>query len=113
MTEKIERLGAGLEARDKVSCLKHLKKNDCVINGWDVIFFFCQICDQQLVELKELYDAEQRLSAELGEKLGKTQVSFQSESSGFTVLANLLLITSVLSLDCRKIWRTPRVLCMI
>jgi hypothetical protein len=76
------------------------------------IFFF-QICDQQLVELKELYDAEQRLSAELGEKLGKTQVSFQSESSGFTVLANLLLITSVLSLDCRKIWRTPRVLCMI
>ncbi|XP_006653984.1 kinesin-like protein KIN-5A [Oryza brachyantha] len=44
MTEKIERLGADLEARDK-----------------------------QLVELKELYDAEQLLSAELGEKLGKTQ----------------------------------------
>jgi kinesin family protein 11 len=44
MTEKIERLGADLEARDK-----------------------------QLVELKELYDAEQLLSAELSEKLGKTQ----------------------------------------
>ncbi|GJM94430.1 hypothetical protein PR202_ga11071 [Eleusine coracana subsp. coracana] len=39
MTEKIERLGVDLEARDK-----------------------------QLVELKELYDAEQLLSAELGEK---------------------------------------------
>ncbi|TVU18121.1 hypothetical protein EJB05_34194 [Eragrostis curvula] len=44
MTEKIERLGVDLETRDK-----------------------------QLVELKELYDAEQLLSAELGEKLGKTQ----------------------------------------
>ncbi|KAG8084519.1 hypothetical protein GUJ93_ZPchr0010g9483 [Zizania palustris] len=44
MTEKIERLGADLEARDK-----------------------------QLVELKELYDVEQLLSAELGEKLEKTQ----------------------------------------
>uniref|UniRef100_A0A0D9WC38 Kinesin motor domain-containing protein n=1 Tax=Leersia perrieri TaxID=77586 RepID=A0A0D9WC38_9ORYZ len=44
MTEKIERLEADLEARDK-----------------------------QLVELKELYDAQQLLGAELGEKLGKTQ----------------------------------------
>lgn len=75
--------------------------------------FFCQICYQQLVELKELYDAEQRLSAELGEELGKTRVSFQPESCGFTVLANMLLIASVFSLDCRKIWRTPRELCMI
>jgi hypothetical protein len=33
MTEKIERLGADMEARDKVSCLKHLKINDAVING--------------------------------------------------------------------------------
>jgi hypothetical protein len=33
MTEKIERLGADLEARDKVSCLKNLKTNDCVSNG--------------------------------------------------------------------------------
>jgi hypothetical protein len=54
------------------------------------------MCDQQLVELKELYDAEQRLSAELGEKLGKTQVSFQSESCDFTILASMLLISSVL-----------------
>jgi len=37
---------------------------------------FCKIYDQQLVELKDLYDAEQLLSAELGEKLGKTQVPF-------------------------------------
>lgn len=52
MTEKIERLGADLEARDK-----------------------------QLVELKELYDAEQRLSAELGEKLGKTQKDLEDTKS--------------------------------
>jgi len=44
MTEKIEKLGVDLEARDK-----------------------------QLVELKELYDAQKLLSAELGEKLEKTQ----------------------------------------
>uniref|UniRef100_A0ACD5TYJ3 Uncharacterized protein n=1 Tax=Avena sativa TaxID=4498 RepID=A0ACD5TYJ3_AVESA len=44
MTEKIEKLGADLEARDK-----------------------------QLVELKELYDAQKLLSAELGGKLEKTQ----------------------------------------
>ncbi|VAH13287.1 unnamed protein product [Triticum turgidum subsp. durum] len=44
MTEKIEKLGVDLEARDK-----------------------------QLVELKELYDAQMLLSAELGEKLEKTQ----------------------------------------
>lgn len=44
MTEKIEKLGADLEARDK-----------------------------QLVELKELYDAQKHLSTELGEKLEKTQ----------------------------------------
>lgn len=44
MAEKIEKLGADLEARDK-----------------------------QLVELKELYDAEKLLSAELGGKLEKTQ----------------------------------------
>ncbi|XP_044948997.1 kinesin-like protein KIN-5A [Hordeum vulgare subsp. vulgare] len=44
MTEKIEKLGADLEARDK-----------------------------QLVELKELYDAQMLLSAELGGKLEKTQ----------------------------------------
>nr|CAB3463738.1 unnamed protein product [Digitaria exilis] len=52
MTEKIERLGADLEARDK-----------------------------QLVELKELYDAEQLLSAELGEKLGKTQKDLEDTKS--------------------------------
>jgi kinesin family protein 11 len=34
--------------------------------------YFCTN-EQQLVELKELYDAEQLLSAELSEKLGKTQ----------------------------------------
>lgn len=44
MAEKIEKLGADLEARDK-----------------------------QLVELKELYDAQMLLSAELGQKLEKTQ----------------------------------------
>ncbi|GJN36240.1 hypothetical protein PR202_gb25082 [Eleusine coracana subsp. coracana] len=70
MTEKIERLGVDLEARDK-----------------------------QLVELKELYDAEQLLSAELGEKLGKTQSaqglkeSVQKlkilHGSGITALDNL------------------------
>ncbi|KAG2624276.1 hypothetical protein PVAP13_3KG119900 [Panicum virgatum] len=52
MTEKIERLGADLEARDK-----------------------------QLVELKDLYDAEQLLSAELGEKLGKTQKDLEDTKS--------------------------------
>ncbi|CAL4903139.1 unnamed protein product [Urochloa decumbens] len=52
MTEKIERLGADLEARDK-----------------------------QLVELKELYDAEQLLSAELSEKLGKTQKDLEDTKS--------------------------------
>jgi hypothetical protein len=35
--------------------------------------FFCQTCYQRLVKLKELYDGEQPLSAELGEELGKTQ----------------------------------------
>jgi hypothetical protein len=35
--------------------------------------FFCQTCDQRLIKLKELYDGEQPLSAELGEELGKTQ----------------------------------------
>lgn len=38
--------------------------------------YFCTN-EQQLVELKELYDAEQLLSAELSEKLGKTQVPLQ------------------------------------
>ena len=35
--------------------------------------FFCQTYDQRLIKLKELYDGEQPLSAELGEELGKTQ----------------------------------------
>jgi len=34
-----------------------------------------------LVELKELYDAEQCLSAELGDKLGKTQKDLEDTKS--------------------------------
>jgi hypothetical protein len=44
-----------------------------------------------LVELKELYDAEQLLSAELGEKLEKTQVLFYSHH---TVLQSLSRYTT-------------------
>jgi kinesin family protein 11 len=59
----------------------------------------CKLYGQQLVELKELYDAEKLLSAELGGKLEKTQVPLKS---GFAVgwqIHYIIVILFVFSLQ--------------
>jgi hypothetical protein len=68
-----------------------------------------------LVELKELYDAQKLLSAELGGKLEKTQVPFKVSTSWFFILLARMLHNChfICLFVCRKTWMAPGMLCMI
>ena len=101
MTENIEKLGADLETRDKVSLSMSISQQIIYfING----LILCKFYGQQLVELKELYDAQKLLSAELGGKLEKTQVPqifhlMALQSSGKYIYINVISFVFCLQKD--------------
>lgn len=71
MAEKIERLELQSESKDKV--WKHTL-NPYPINASYNIFVTIMLALQRVVDLQELYNSQQILTAELSEKLEKTEV---------------------------------------
>lgn len=75
MAEKIERMELDSESKDKV-CFVKIKFSYNFFPGFHVQKSenFVVTCDQQLMELQELYNSQLLLTAELTEKLENTEV---------------------------------------
>lgn len=71
MTEKMERLELDMESKDKVILVNSSGSYVC-FNLWsDRVIMWSE---QQLVELHDLYNSQLLLTADLSDKLEKTQV---------------------------------------
>lgn len=68
MAEKIERLELQSESKDKVRNPHHL------VPSHDISITLVMLVLQQVIDLQELYNAQKLLTAELSEKLDKTEV---------------------------------------
>ena len=74
MAEKIERMELESESKEKVHFIKinPLVLSDLGFRGQANYSFFTFV--QQITELQELYNSQQLLTADLSEKLEKTEV---------------------------------------
>ena len=74
MTEKIERMELDSDSKDKVCSIEmfFLMVLSRFLSVNEIIIFW--LCEQQLLELQELYNSQQLLTAELSDKLETTEV---------------------------------------
>ena len=75
MTEKIERMELDADSKDKVYTMS---RSIIPMSFYRVqiaqILTSIDVCEQQLMEIQELYNSQQLLTAELSDKLEKTEV---------------------------------------